>query len=725
MAMKKIFYVFAALAALAASCSKETADDSLISNVPRDGAVIGGYASEEESRLAVESKKGSSYPCVWSSGDKIGIRTAAGKTVASGTLASGAGERFATFTLTAGTVTPSVGETVRVVYPLTRMMTFSSNTLASEQVQAGAGNPNNNLSAYDFSYADISYTSSGFPEKFTLKHLLSYVRLALSSEAFAGTTLNSVTLSCSGASLSGTFKTDYNSLAVTPLSGSDHVTVSFKDPLILNGAQKDIWFTLLPCDLSGKTVTLTYSITTADETFEVSSTLPGIALEQGKAYSIDRLGFDPVPGFCPVDTRIKAGEGHAYGQANTFLIQCKDGSTYTGATYKANPDIPSSVTIDYRVRGDRATAVIPDGVSFGWATTSYGITDNASGAYLPRYADYSASNVNPSGFSFSVDEDNYKVTVTNESAHAGSPILLMMKGSQILWGWTFWNVAADGTELKVETIGAASYQLCNMDIGQPTTDYEKWCANQNGSNPDPFWRMTFKYQWGRYLPTFWNSYWSLRIAGSSTYKGNVPAVQGPVSIAESLEHPYGLIVPDPSTAGNTISDWLDTPDGALWGNCSSDQLTMGKKTIYDPCPKGWRVPDFYNLQSRRYSETWTTVSTAGYYGWKGSVSKTWGYTTGTFFAAVGAILNKIGNSSASEARVATAGGNNNGISAAGGWWTNFTLQNDYQPAVLGAVSTGSTLSDTPGWTASQATTSSGLTKAHAFAVRCMPDKEDR
>lgn len=722
--MKKIFFAFAALAALAASCSKETADDSLISNVSGN-AVIGGYASEEESRLAVESKKGSAYPCVWSAGDKIGIRTPAGKTVATGTLATGAGERFATFTLAAGTVTPSVGETVRVVYPNTRMMTFSSNTLAADQVQAGAGNPNNNLSAYDFSYADITYTTSGFPGKFTLKHLLSYVRLALSSETFAGTRLNSVTLSCADASLAGTFRTDYNTLAITPLSGIDHVTVSFKDPLVLNGAQKDIWFTLLPTDLSGKNVTLTFNITTADETFEVSSTLPGINLEQGKAYSIDRLGFNPVPGFCPTDTRIKAGEGHAYGQANTFFIQCKDGSTYSGATYRENPEIPSSVTIDYRVRGDRATAVIPDGVSFGWATTDYGITDDASGAYLPRYADYSGSNVDPTGFSFSVDEANYKVTVTNESAHAGSPILLMMKGTKILWGWTFWNIAADGTELKVETLGVSSYQLCNMDIGQPTTDYATWCANLKGSDPDPFWRMTFKYQWGRYLPVFWNTYWSLRVAGSSSFRGNVPAVQGPVSIAESLDHPYGLIVPDPTVVGSTLEDWLDTPDGELWGNCSSELKTMGKKTIYDPCPTGWRLPDFYNLQSRRYSETWTTVSTPGYYGWQGSATKTWGYTTGTFFTAVGVILNKIGNSGASEARIATAGGNANGVSAAGGWWTNFTLQNDYQPAALATVNTGSTLGETPGWSNSQATTTNGITKAHAFAVRCMPDREDR
>ncbi|MBQ7269327.1 MAG: hypothetical protein IJS62_05680 [Bacteroidales bacterium] len=711
------------------SCNKETAGDGQISDLLDSGFSIAGYASgDEDSRMAVENGDGHGYPCVWNAGDKIAIRTAAGKTVATGTLNSGAGERFATFSLAAGTVTPSEGETVRVVYPNTRGMTFSNNTLPSSQVQAGAGNPNNNISANAFACADITYSTSGFPSKFTLRHLLSYVHLSLSSEAFSGVTLNSVTLSCSGAALSGTYKTDYTSLAVTPLSGVDHVTVSFTDPLILNGARKDIWFTVLPVNLNGKTVTLTYSLTTPDETFEVSEALPGIALEQGKAYTIDRTGFDPVPGFCPIDTRIRTGEGHSYGQANTFLIQCKDGSTYTGGTYKENPDIPSSVTIDYRVRGDRATAVIPDNVSFGWATTAYGITQNAAQAYLPRWNDYPNSNVDPSGFSFSVDESNYTVTVTNNSAHAGAPILLMMKDGKILWGWSFWNIAADGTELKVEEIGAANYQLANLEIGCPTVNYAQWAANKasNGTNPDPIWRMIHKYQWGRFLPVFWTSYWSLRIAGNATYgaAGNVPACAGPVSMAKSLEYPYGLIVPEPAAVNAEISDWLSTGNGGLWGNCSAEQLSMGKKTIYDPCPAGWRVPDFYNLQSRRYAETWSVVTTAGYYGWKGSKSLVNGSQVGTYFPASGAILNKIGNLSGTEARIANAGGNTNGVSAGGGWWTNYTKGDEYKPAAFGAVATGSTPADTPGWYDST-TAAANPTKAHGFAVRCMPDKDER
>ena len=728
--MRHNYLILISMLALAAvACNKETAQDEQIADVADTGLSISGYASsEEDSRMAVEEGKGYGYPCVWNAGDKIAIRTAGGKTVATGTLSTGAGERFATFTLSAGSITPSEGETVRVVYPNHRVMTFSNNTLPTDQTQAGAGNPNNSITANAFACADITYSASGFPAKFALRHLLSYIRLSLSSEAFAGVTLNSVTLSCPGAALSGTYSTDYNSLAVTPKEGVDHVTVSFTDPLVLNGARKDIWFTVLPVNLSGKTVRLTYNLTTPDETFDVSTTLDGIRLEQGMAYTINRVGFNPVPGFCPIDTRIRVGDGHAYGQANTFLIQCKDGSTYTGGTYKENPAIPSSVTIDYRVRGDRATAVIPDGVSFGWATTAYGITQNAAQAYLPRYTDYPNSNVDPTGFSFTVDEDNYTVTVTNNSAHAGAPILLMMKDGKVLWGWSFWNIAADGTTLKVEQVGAASYQLANLEIGCPTENYTQWAANKasDASKPDPIWRMIYKYQWGRYLPTFWTTYWSLRIAGNETYgnSGNVPAFAGPAAMAQALEHPYGLIVPEPTAVNASIEDWLSSANGALWGNCSPDKLTIGKKTVYDPCPKGWRVPDFYNLQSRRYAESWTALSVAGYYGWKGANSTVVGVQVGTYFPASGATLNKIGNLSATEARIANAGGNNNGVSAGGGWWTNFTLGNEYKPAALGSVATGTTLAAYPGWYDS-VVGGDNPTKAHGFSVRCMPDQDER
>ena len=705
--MRRTVLVLLSALLLLAACRKEQGSGETLC-AGEETRLLCGYASDGEDRLSIAGGDGVSCPCIWNSGDAIALRIRGGKTVATGALRDGAGTPRATFSLTLKD-NPGAGTPVRVVYPAESVMHFSSNTLPSEQHQTGAGTPANNISGSDFACADLVWNPDGDLPDFRLQHLLSYVRLSLSSPAFEGTTLGSVTLRCPSAALSGTYATDYDSFAITPLSAQDYVKVVFDEPLFLNAARKDIWFTLLPVDLTGKTVELSYEITTPDETFTVTTSLPGIRLEQGHAYRLDRLGFNPVPGFCPVDTRVRAGEGHAYGQANCFLIQCKDGSTYKGGTYQENPDIPSSVVIDYRVRGDRTTAVLPNGVSFGWATVDGGITDNPAAAYLPRTQEFAQCGVDPSGFSYTVDEDNYTVTVTNHGAHAGAPVLLMKKDGKVLWGWSFWNIAADGTRLTTITHNNASKFLANMDLGQPTTNLSAWVGHGNdaGTAPDPLWRMIWKFQWGRSLPLFWNSYPSLSIPGVSS--GNVPAVQGPLSLAEALAHPCALIVSAQGTgSGNALLDWLDNPDGNLWGGLSTSTTFNAAKTIYDPCPKGWRVPDRHGLSYFRNNSTWAAVNTAGYMGYT---------SNGNPFITSGMWYDYL----TAEHRIASAGGNADGNSTYGGWWTNYCSAQANRPAVLVAAS--SSLGSNPSFVESGSNNNSR--KARAYSVRCAPDDNNR
>jgi len=709
--MRKILHIllFALLSFCACRKGQDTADI-----VPgADGGknpvmLLHGYASDEGQRLSLVGNDGMACPCIWNSGDAIALRVRGGKTVATGTLCAGGGTQYGSFSQDLKNNQDS-GTPVRVVYPAASLMKFSSNTLAAEQHQIGAGNAGNNISDYDFACADIVWTNDGIMADFRLAHLLSYVRLSLSAPAFEGTRLNSVTLRCDGEALSGTYATDYDSFSIKPLSAQDYVRVIFDEPLFLSDARKEIWFTILPVDLRDRTVELSYSITTPDETFDVTTTLSGILLEQGHAYSLDRLGFNPVPGFCPVDRRVRPGEGHAYGQANCFLIQCKDGSTYKGGNYEENPEIPSSVTIDYRVRGDRATAIIPDGVTFGWATPSGSITEQPPSAYLPRIQEFKQCGVDPSGFTFSVDAANYTVTVTNHGAHAGSPVLLMRKDGKILWGWSFWNIAADGTRLETITHNNAVKYLANMDLGQPTTNLAAWAGHldDTGTAPDPIWRMIWKFQWGRYLPLFWNSYPSLYIPGESS--GNIPAVRGPLALSEALAHPLALIVgAQGSGSGNALIDWLDLPDGNLWGGLSAATNFNAGKTIYDPCPKGWRIPDRHGLSYFRSNSGWKVMDVAGYMGYT---------SNGNPFITSGIWYDYLNPAD----RIATAGGNSDGSSTYGGWWTNHCSAWENYPALL--VAPSSSLGSNPAFVESGNNNHSR--KARAYSVRCAPDENNR
>lgn len=304
-------------------------------------------------------------------------------------------------------------------------------------------------------------------------------------------------------------------------------------------------------------------------------------------YDLGTIGSDrnSAPWYYPyVDKRLKPGGGYAFGEANTFLIQYKE-SSYC-STLDPDPSIPSSVTIDYRVRGDFFGAPRPDDVTFEWLE-GYNDSTPAWGKYtMDRGKIYNCHK-----YEFTVDKENYKVTVTNTGAHAGSPILLMKKGGQVLWAWTFWNIAADGTRLKAVDFGGV--KIANMDIGYcsekidliiPKIQYIRASCNY--------------YQWGRPMPTF-----SVNGAGVSFGEGDarnaskprVPVYdKGALSVSEALQHP-GYLIQNPYTKGQNskdLNDWIS--DGVafhkdLWGG--DDKNSTGVKSIYDPCPKGWRVPD--------------------------------------------------------------------------------------------------------------------------------------
>lgn len=305
-----------------------------------------------------------------------------------------------------------------------------------------------------------------------------------------------------------------------------------------------------------------------------------------------------APWYCSIDDgRIMSGAGFAYGDANTYLIQCKD-STYCD-NLDPDPAIPQSVTIDYRLRGELFGSPAPEGVTFRWLSAYDGIytLDKSIGSHTINYE-------------LSVDPANYTITVTNKGAFGGSPILLMEKDGQILWAWTFWNIAADGTRLKAVEFGDTGVKLANMDIGH--------CSDQVDSLTAHFKQIRYftnYYQWGRPMPTFSGSGAGVFFAlGDPRNAANakVPVYdQGPVTTAEALRHP-GYLIQNPfvlNEASENLEDW--NSDGIinntdLWGGGKDKEAVYGK-SIYDPCPKGWRVPD-----ANTFLKAFPTPSATGY-----------------------------------------------------------------------------------------------------------------
>lgn len=429
---------------------------------------------------------------------------------------------------------------------------------------------------------------------------ISSIRLSMSSTEYAGYTLKGVAVySDSGTRL---FGGSYNEPVVSgqPLS----VKISGVEPA--DYSTEDLWYELTLEDASGTGIILPLKE-------------HGFLVGKGTEVNVD-LGVlaenrNSASWFYPfVDRRMMSGNAYAYGEANTFLIQCKT-SCYTG-TVIDNPDIPGSVTIDYRLRGRLFGGPRPENVEFAWLE-GYNNSTPAWG----RYTMDRTNIFNCDKYSFTVDSENYKVTVTNNGAHAGSPILLMKKDGKVIWAWTFWNIAADGTRLEAVDFGGV--KIANMDIGH--------CSNMISSiiPKIKYIRQSCNYyQWGRPMPVFSASGAGISLGMDNPNNASKPRVSvydsGATTLADAIAHP-GAMIQNPYTkgkAGSELVDWLNggvACNSDLWGGTEKDKT--GVKSIYDPCPKGWRVPDaktYFNAVPsavRGYStDTYPAETYEGYQG---------------------------------------------------------------------------------------------------------------
>lgn len=550
--------------------------------------------------------------------------------------------------------------------------------------------------------------------QFTLNPVTALLKISISSSEFKDYGVKKVTLfdEAGEAQLGGTFDINIEDKNVSPIKTVSKIATTISATRPMGGASQSIYMNILPGDYSSKDLTFIVELTGDKGNVTIPMKHKGVKCEAGKTaeLSISELksGDNIYKWFCPVESRQLSGLGYAYGDANTYFIQCKNGSTYKGAAYSPNAEYPESVTIDYRLRGNPA-AEAPEGVTFEWATLANGTV------YAPRKAGYEASGVVPENFTFTQDAANYTVTVTNTGAFAGAPILLMKKGEKILWGWSFWNIAADGTAVKPVDIGGS--KVANLAIGQATADYDKWIANKSGSNPDPIFRTIHYYQWGRFLPIFWNSFWSLSWIYSAQQQeamsgdGNVPAISGPfATLQESMEHPYGLVC---HNATDRMNKWCKEEHDNLWGGVIGNEglEKPGTKSIYDPCPKGWRVPDISVIQA--WADVIGDVTTAKYEETFGKVGI---YAGSEEIAYMGWIDPNV----SSNGRPTNYGNGNNGKWTSGFslYWSNYLASMDADsPFVFrfyGSNNKNSKLSN-PGQSI----------RVAAAPVRCMVDDDKR
>ena len=198
---------------------------------------------------------------------------------------------------------------------------------------------------------------------------------------------------------------------------------------------------------------------------------------------------------------------------------------------------------------------------------------------------------------------------TPESFREGNAVIAAKDANgTILWSWHIWLTDEPQGQVYYNNAGT----MMDRNLGATS------------ATPGDVGALGLLYQWGRKDPFLSGS--SIRsyqkVAKSTiTWPSAVPSTSLTGTIAYVTEHPTSFI----TSNGNNNCDWYYT------GSTSTDNTRWkSDKTIYDPCPAGWRVPDggdngvwakalgssssFYDYSFYFYESTNKGINFSGYFG---------------------------------------------------------------------------------------------------------------
>ncbi len=185
------------------------------------------------------------------------------------------------------------------------------------------------------------------------------------------------------------------------------------------------------------------------------------------------------------------------------------------------------------------------------------------------------------------DETNQTVDIrSNNNGETGNAVIAAYSGpdrtGDILWSWHIWvtdydpDVPSNGTTYGHTNSTGVFNEFMDRNLGATS------------STPGTVNTYGLMYQWGRKDPFVNSNNYSSASQDLPVDGTPISKIAGSVTLSTSISHPTNFYY-------NTVSpyDWLSTPNDELWGGLLYGQI----KTIFDPCPAGWRVPNTTKLSS--------------------------------------------------------------------------------------------------------------------------------
>lgn len=497
-------------------------------------------------------------------------------------------------------------------------------TVPSSQNQAGSDDIAH-LTATDFLYATtMANRPNGKAEqavKVTFSHALSVLNIVLTS-AQSNYSVSDIRVRFEDESeifsvTEGSVNLSDGSLTLT--SGTPEISLHFNEAAKLSATPVNAYMTITPGH--------------AGKTFSVYATVNGIETKLGSK----KVPASGLPAGVKAALSFEVGDnttGHEYtdlsasGTANCYLVT-SPGFYKFKADVKGNGVVPSQLE---SVAGE--TAIAPKSALVLWYNTLQ--TSNNWVDESPVYLS-----------SVSIDSDGYIKFYTPDVFVPGNVVIAAfaeegvtyenitvdenkcINNATLLWSWNIW--AAEGYDPESTSINADGKVFMDRNIGAVISG-----VGSTG-NYEPAYAVGNYYQWGRKDPfpsiADYCNYWpcengntligtptytpivALRVNGQSTAKNvdnqvwgyktkddgsfnkdltwhsiernsiGAPSLSNSVFSGYAVEHPYVYILNSTYPDGGYYP-WVTTNDQsyrAFWGGSES------KKTLFDPCPTGWRV----------------------------------------------------------------------------------------------------------------------------------------
>ena len=180
------------------------------------------------------------------------------------------------------------------------------------------------------------------------------------------------------------------------------------------------------------------------------------------------------------------------------------------------------------------------------------------------------------------------VVVALASGKSGNALVCARKGDEIVWSWHLWVTDFNPNEdpfVWTNTETSKSYTFMDRNLGAMSNAQKDWTS------------FGLFYQWGRKDP-FVSSTGGLESSVETKMydidgnKLETKFLDRPVTEGEDNNMALAIAHPDvflTCANSNLPRDWYASraagQNNDLWGGVS------GIKTIYDPCPEGWTIPE--------------------------------------------------------------------------------------------------------------------------------------